>query len=134
LEVYPALVQNYTVYRAFGLERGKIIKILQYCKDVGLFPFHNDEPRITNLYRVSVSLSEHTPDFVMHFENSGDVFRMERGFFPLIAMGLYYAGRMKDPEVNAGKIEHGTAETPNHDCPFIVFDVPATDWAGELLQ
>jgi hypothetical protein len=70
-----------TIYHALRLERGKITKLLQYCQNVRLFPFHNDEPGLINLHRISISLSEHTPDFAMRFEDSADVFILERGSF-----------------------------------------------------
>jgi hypothetical protein len=34
-----------TIFDAFELKRSHIIKILQYCKNVGMFPFHNEEKK-----------------------------------------------------------------------------------------
>jgi hypothetical protein len=49
-------------------------------------------------------------------------------------MDMYAAGRMKDPETNAGKIVHGTVNKPDHNCPFLVFDVPAKNWADVIVM
>ena len=52
-----------TIYVAFKMRRGGIVKILQYCQKVGRFPLHNDEPRDKRLFRISVSLADGIPDF-----------------------------------------------------------------------
>jgi hypothetical protein len=70
----------------------------------------------------------------MRFENSDDVFIMKREMFSIIVMDMLAAGRMEDPEASADKITHGTAKKPHHNCPFIVFDVPATNWAGAVAM
>jgi hypothetical protein len=51
-----------TIYVAFKMRRGGIVKILQHCQKVGRFPLHSDEPRDKRLFRISVSLADGIPD------------------------------------------------------------------------
>jgi hypothetical protein len=116
-----------TIYVAFKMPRGGIVKILQYCQKVGRFPLHNDEPRDKRLFRISVSLADGIPDFAMCFDGSRRTYVMARGFMTMIVMDMHAAGRLHDPS-GKGLIKHGTVRTPTTDCPFVVFDVEAGSW------
>jgi hypothetical protein len=68
-----------TIYVAFKMRRGGIVKILQHCQKVGRFPLHSDEPRDKRLFRISVSLADGIPDFAMRFDGSRRTYAMARG-------------------------------------------------------
>jgi hypothetical protein len=94
-----------TIYVAFKMQRGGIVKILQYCQKVERFPLHNDEPRDKRLFRISASLADGIPDFAMCFDGSRRTYVMARGFMTMIVMDMHAAGRLHDPP-GEGLIKH----------------------------
>jgi hypothetical protein len=69
-----------TIYVAFKMRRGGIVKILQYCQKVGRFPLHNDEPRDKRLLSdFGLSRGRHgIPDFAMRFDGSRRAYARSR--------------------------------------------------------
>jgi hypothetical protein len=121
-----------TIVKGFGLEASKVGKVMVYGAGRGLFPLHNDEPHVLNMFRVSISFSPEMPNFAMRFKKTKNVFEIRRGALAIVVMDMHGAGR-QEGRGQRGLIEHGTLQQSTHDTVFFVFDVEAADWA-EMLQ
>jgi hypothetical protein len=79
-----------TIASGFGT---MFIKFMAYTANGAVFPLHRGGILHRNLFRVSISLSEYMPDFVMCYEDTKNVFEIARGFLAVVIMDMHAVHR-----------------------------------------
>jgi hypothetical protein len=86
------------IVSGFGMPVSKTIKSMVYTASSHVFPLHNDEFQTENIFRVSISLSDSMPDFVMRYKRHMHTFEMKRGFLTVVIMEVEVEAKKRAKE------------------------------------